>query len=582
MRKSWWCRFLNKQGYPLLFAVIVFLAFLLRAWQVSSNPPGLYWDELSLGYDAWSVATTGRDHHGNSLSLLSFESYGDHKPSGYIYTLVPFFWIFGKHDWVIRAPSVLAGVAIVVAVGQLTAWFLDDQAKSRSLSQRRTWTLIAMVIAAITPSLWHLSRVGFETNLATAYLLWAMLLLLPLINAPAAAAKLTWRLPVATVLFLASFLTYHSMRFVAPLLALFLIAIVLWRQRRHFFTFVKQNLPAVIITSTILALFLGTVFYQWQGNEFSARFQTENIFTQPEYVLASNQCYQLNVNNVFASLLCHRFFYYMAAIAANFSAHFNLDYLFISGESNLRHSPGLFGVYYLTDCLPLLAGGLFLWRQRRNQLGRFKIVFILFWLIIGLLPAAMTTTTPHLLRSFNLMPLGVVVIVCAWQLIWTSLSVRFAKFKALLVIVFSALYIVQAWLFLAYYSNYYRVVSEAEWQASYPAIIAAVSALEQEHPGVPVYIDRQLGRASMYYFWYAAVPPAEVQTRANQEAFDQGEFLSYRHINFIAPQKSGEQILAISAQHRTDPELPTSILCRDDFEIKNSFGKTVFYIEFCH
>jgi len=41
---------LNKSKFILI--AIIFLAAMLRLYQLGDNPPHLYWDEASLGYNA--------------------------------------------------------------------------------------------------------------------------------------------------------------------------------------------------------------------------------------------------------------------------------------------------------------------------------------------------------------------------------------------------------------------------------------------------------------------------------------------------------------------------------------------------
>ena len=37
---------------------------------LGSNPPGMYWDEVSLGWNAYSILKTGHDEHGRFLTEL--------------------------------------------------------------------------------------------------------------------------------------------------------------------------------------------------------------------------------------------------------------------------------------------------------------------------------------------------------------------------------------------------------------------------------------------------------------------------------------------------------------------------------
>jgi hypothetical protein len=69
-------------------ALILIFAFLLRFINISSNPPALYGDELTMVMDAYSVLKTGHDTTGEFLPLTF--SKGEGRPGGYIYSSLPF------------------------------------------------------------------------------------------------------------------------------------------------------------------------------------------------------------------------------------------------------------------------------------------------------------------------------------------------------------------------------------------------------------------------------------------------------------------------------------------------------------
>ena len=50
---------------------IVILGFVIPLWGINSSPEGLSIDEVSIGYNAWSIITTGKDEHGSFLPLFS-------------------------------------------------------------------------------------------------------------------------------------------------------------------------------------------------------------------------------------------------------------------------------------------------------------------------------------------------------------------------------------------------------------------------------------------------------------------------------------------------------------------------------
>src|SRR3989338_6493487 len=100
-----------KDNLPLIG--VVFLALVLRFYQLGQNPPSLDWDETAHGYNAYSILKTGRDEYGYKFPL-SFRSFDDYKPPVYTYLVVPSIFVFGLNDFAVRMPSAFLGVLAVI------------------------------------------------------------------------------------------------------------------------------------------------------------------------------------------------------------------------------------------------------------------------------------------------------------------------------------------------------------------------------------------------------------------------------------------------------------------------------------
>jgi 4-amino-4-deoxy-L-arabinose transferase-like glycosyltransferase len=145
-----------------LGAVVAVCAFQL--WVTPSNPPGYHRDEAALSFNAYTIATTGRDEDG-ALMPLFFRSYGDYKSPLYVYVLAGLFRITGPHKDVARAFSAVLGLAAVLLLGLLAA----------RVSGRPSIGFVVTVVAGVTPWLFELGRVALEA--ATQPLLITLLLL---------------------------------------------------------------------------------------------------------------------------------------------------------------------------------------------------------------------------------------------------------------------------------------------------------------------------------------------------------------------------------------------------------------------
>jgi hypothetical protein len=170
-----------------------------------TNPPGFHRDEAALSYNAYTIATTGRDEDGAVMPLF-FRSYGDYKSPLYPYLLAGLFKITGPHKEVARGFSAVLGALAVLLLGLL----------AKRVTGRAVVGLSVIVIAGLTPWLFELGRVAFEV--ATQPLLITALLFALL----RAWQRQTWtsREGVIAGLLLGLLLySYTGSRLLAPLLA---------------------------------------------------------------------------------------------------------------------------------------------------------------------------------------------------------------------------------------------------------------------------------------------------------------------------------------------------------------------------
>ena len=142
-------------NYKILLLVgIIFLAAFFRFWQLTTVPPSLYWDEVSQGYNAYSIATTGKDEHQEAFPIARFQAFGDYKAPVNIYLTATSMLFLGKSDFAVRFPSALFGT-LSVLVTFFLVYYLFYKNK---LAQ--WYGLVAAFFLSISP--WHiqLSQIG--------------------------------------------------------------------------------------------------------------------------------------------------------------------------------------------------------------------------------------------------------------------------------------------------------------------------------------------------------------------------------------------------------------------------------------
>src|SRR3990170_7917418 len=99
----------------LLVTLVVLLAFFLRVNKVTEVPPSLNWDEVSIGYNAYSILKTGKDEWGRFLPV-HFKAYGEYKLPAQIYLSIPGIYLFGLNELGVRITPVIYGTLTVLLI----------------------------------------------------------------------------------------------------------------------------------------------------------------------------------------------------------------------------------------------------------------------------------------------------------------------------------------------------------------------------------------------------------------------------------------------------------------------------------
>ncbi len=137
----------------LALLLILLLAAALRLYALGDYPQAFNQDEMVLGYDAWSVWTTGKDQHGNTLPI-HFRTFNDSVPPVANYIAAPFVGLLGLSRFSTTLPFALLGILTVGLVALLARHWWGS------------WPgLVAALLLALDP--WHLtySRVAYPASL---------------------------------------------------------------------------------------------------------------------------------------------------------------------------------------------------------------------------------------------------------------------------------------------------------------------------------------------------------------------------------------------------------------------------------
>jgi len=519
-----------------IFLSILFVAIFVRFFQVTKFPPSLYDEEIALGYDAYSILKTGKDHLGNPPPLVAFESYGDYKPALYFYLIVPTIAVFGLNEFAVRLPAMIVGVLIVVGVG-LIAREVTGAEKRKALIMQ----LIAMGVTTISPWAIMFSRAGWEANIATCFVVWGVVFGLFHLR-----TQKWWWAAVTFLSFALSMYTYHSARVIAPFLAL---AMLLWwiAEKKLLQLKLKKNLLQYFFAGLFFLFLTAPIVLSLTNKTTQERFAETNIFADGHVVLMSNHYQEMADHAWWARFLYHRYVFYTKEFLANYLKHFSVDFLFVHGDTNLRHSVQFFGQLYLTEAVFVFLGLVFFLKNWRKPFA-----YLLFWLLIGITPAALTTAAPHALRTLPVMPVFLILISFGvWESVMEAKGFieknlpRLKKWAvvlpAILVVGSYALQFVGFWHF---YSTVYPKRYSGGWQYGYQQIVEEVNRRRANFQHV--YITREMDRPAMAYFFFSQTDPRKVQKIDKTLQQDHGAPLPFENISFINFAENAESGLVAS------------------------------------
>jgi 4-amino-4-deoxy-L-arabinose transferase-like glycosyltransferase len=538
----------------VLLLIIIILAFALRFYKLGDVPPSLYWDEVALGYNAYSIAETGYDEEGPKAFIenptqffgvgpiripvyMYLRSFGDFKPPVYIYAEVPMIKLFGLSEWTTRFPSAFFGALSIPLTYLITKKLFTRMCKKDEFTfseNTSEWTaLIASLLLALAP--WHtqLSRVAYEANVALFLVMLGVWFFLKSLDQPLhfdtdsmqnftdkklqrlesmRTLNRTMLLTLSGLSFVLTLYTFNSNRVFTPLLVA-LLGLLYWKEIiGEKWRYAASTVVAILIS---LAIFL-PLYPHLTSHEAQLRYKEVNIFTDSKPVEIANERIARLGNTWWANILDNRRLAYTQSWLDGYFQHFTGRFLFISGDVNPRFSLQDVGELYLIE-LPFLLIGLYLFvsQHKKEQLT------ILGWLLLAPIPAAFAREVPHALRAENMLP--TFQILAGYGFIYTlnALYRRNNKISFLLLAIGSAAFLtLNVIYYLHNYYVHYPKYAQSEWQYGYKQMIQEVVKLQDHYDRI--IITDALGRPYINTLFYQNYPPSKFQVERQAKTDDTG------------------------------------------------------------
>ena len=360
-----------------IIILILILAAFLRFYRLGDFPPGLYSDEASYGYNAYSIFKTGRDEWGKFLPL-TIQSFGDYKPPLTAYLTIPSLAAFGLNEFSVRFPSALIGTLSVLLIYLLT----------REVFGSKPIALLAAGLLAISPWHLHLSRMSMLVGIENFFLTLGVYAFIKFLKSP------RW-LFLAAISFVAAIYTYYGSRVTVPLLVIGLSLLFYKSILGHKRTVIFSALVGLILLVPLLLTMLRDPQTLLGRAKYMSVFYNDSVRSQ----LWKTSVWHGQVNSpvLLARLFDNKVYYYARDIARRYLSHWSLSFLVLDGDVQPPFNMPNMGQVYWVDILFIAVGGYLAVKSKSRVIWAILIYFL-----VSPITSSLTFITPAANRSFNM------------------------------------------------------------------------------------------------------------------------------------------------------------------------------------
>ena len=495
----------NSMKWVALISIFV-LGFLLRFWHFSVNPPSLNWDEVSLGYNAYSILKTGKDEFGTYLPK-NLRSLDDYKMPVYLYSTVASVSIFGLNDFAVRIPSAIFGLLTVILIYFFVKELYDDQvfiklSDKKSVEEKqklkyagKTIAIISAVLLAIVP--WHVqySRMASEANVGAFFLVAGALTFL------SAVRKKLWMLPLSVMCFGFAAYSYKSIEVISPLVGFMLVILY----RKQLIT-VRKKLP--LIVSGVLVVLIGLSLVQ---DTFSSgvniRIKGTSVFDTSDF----NNAFSQNIEerqfdgtvdkDRFSGIFHNNRLVYAGTIIRGYLVHFSPSFWFFDYDQR-QHPTPFVGLLYVWMLFFMPTGTYFVIKRFPKR----SSIIIFSWLLISPIPASITRDIPHAIRVLPiLIPLIIITasgIFAVYEVLCKSTIKRYLFVSVIFIfMVFSSAH------YFHQYDTHLPFERSKDWVYGRKELVKYVEANKAKYK--KVVISTSLEWPHIFFLYYSRYDPVK-------------------------------------------------------------------------
>ena len=210
---------------------------------------------------------------------------------------------------------------------------------------------------------------------------------------------------------------------------------------------------------------------------------------------------------------------YTKTLLSNYLSHYNLNWLFIKGDTinklntNLRYQATEMGNIYLVE-LPFLLIGIFL--VCTGFLGKKIAYFLLGWFLLVPIPATLTWDVPSSVRTLNFLPLFQIfvalgIIFVLQKILRIKYKILNFKVRYLIIVLGILIFLFNIIYYLDQYFVQYNYFAAKDWQYGYAKLIPEIKNRENSYKEIIVSSEIPLDQSYIFFLFYQKYPPSLYQ-----------------------------------------------------------------------
>lgn len=467
---------MNKHYLILILIGLIFLV--TRLYQISEIPVSLYWDEASIGYNAFSVGKDLKDEWGEFLPI-HFRAFGEFKLPVYIYSSAIFVKIFGLSELAVRLPAVLFSLGTLLII-----YFLILE-----ISKKKIAALAGGFLFTISPWFFIFSRTGYEATAGVMFYLLGTYINIKYKNG--------WILFLGLLSFILSIYSYNSFRILAPITLFLFIGINTWQSK-----FNKKNILLSLFFISLFAVSLIPVIRLFIYDAGFGRAQAFSLIPSVQQVYDLSGKPQLQI--IFDRSGSTNWGTNFLTVINNYFSHLSFNFLFLGDPNPRSQNPGVGQIYYLD--LILFALGLLYIKITKNK----KALILIFLMFLSILPGSLFKEAPHALRTLSFVPFFCIINAFGFQFLYE-------KHKKIAILICGAYFI----LFCNYFYNFitlYNFNTSKDWQLAYKQLFVNYKNEFKEFDKVIITDD--LAQPYIFALYYLKYDPQSFRKEVKYNSID--------------------------------------------------------------